>query len=77
MINYLFKNVFRYILFDMSKYIPWTQEMCNEIVHIELRFLEFVPDCFKTQEMCNEAIEVDPYTLKFVPVHLRTYEMDV
>ena len=71
----LFEKTPQYILFHMLKYIPWTQEMCNEIVDIEPRFLEFVRDCFKTQEMCNEAVEVDPYTLRYVPVHLRTEEI--
>ena len=51
----LFENAFQYILFHMLKYIPWTQEMCNESVHIETRFLAFVPDRFKTQEMCKEV----------------------
>ena len=71
----LFKNTFRYILLGMLKYIPWTQEICNKVVHIEPRSLEFVPDLFKTEEMCNEAVEADPYTLRYVPVHLRTQEM--
>ena len=31
-----------------------TQEMCNEAVRMEPRFLAFVPDCFKTQEICND-----------------------
>ena len=75
MIVLLFKMVLRHILLRMVKYIPWTQGMRNELVHIEPRSLEFIPDHFKTQEMCNEAVEVDPCTLKFVPVHLRTYEI--
>ena len=71
MIN-LFKNAFRYILLRMLKYIPWSQEMCNGVVHIEPSSLAFVPDHFKTQEMCSQAVEVDPYTLRYVPFHLRT-----
>ena len=50
MIN-LFEKAFRYILFHMLKYIPWTQEICNRVIHIEPRSLAFVPDRFKTQEM--------------------------
>ena len=53
MINYLF----RYILLRMLKYIPLTQEMCNEVKHIAPRILEFIPDRFKTQGMCNETVE--------------------
>ena len=75
MIDLLFKMTSRYILLRMLKYIPWTQGMCNEVVHIEPRTLAFIPDHFKTQKKCNEAVEVDPCTLKFVPVHLRTCEM--
>ena len=52
----LFKNTFRYILLRMLKYIPWTQEMCNDVVHIEPRSLAFVTDHFKTEEMCNQAV---------------------
>ena len=75
MIVLLFKMMFRDIFLRMVKYIPWTQGMCNEVVHIEPRSLAFIPDHFKTQAMCNEAVEADPYTLKFVPLHLRTHEM--
>ena len=57
------------------KYIPWTQEMCNEVVHIEPRSLAFIPDLFKTQEMCDKSFEEGPHTLKFVPLNLRTHEM--
>ena len=75
MIVVLLKNAFWHILFDMSKYIPWTQEMCNEVVHIEPYALEFIPDHFKTQKMCNEAVEAGPCNLKFVPDHVKTQEM--
>ena len=49
--------------------------MCNEVVHIDSRSLEFIPDHFKTKEMSNEAVEADPYILKYVPVYLRTQEI--
>ena len=52
----LFKNTFWYILLRMLKYIPWTQEICKEVVHIEPRSLAFVPDYFKSEEMCNQAV---------------------
>ena len=74
MIN-LFKNTFRYILLRMLKYIPLTQEMWNEAVCREPRFLAFVSDHLKTGGMCIKGVEVDPYTLKYVPVHHRTQEM--
>ena len=53
----LFKNIFWYILLRMLKYIPWTQEITKEVVHIEPRSLAFVPDRFKTQKMCIMAVE--------------------
>ena len=71
MIN-LFKNALWHI---MLEYVPWIQEICNKVVHMEPRCLEFVPNHFKTQRMCNEAIEVDPYTLRHVPDHLKTQRM--
>ena len=74
MIN-LFKNTFRYILLRMLKYIPWTQEMCSEVVQIEPWSLAFVPGHFKTQEMCSQAVEKDSHTPRYAPVHLRTQEM--
>ena len=77
MIVLLLKIVFRDVFLRMVKYIPLTQGMCNEVVHIEPRSLEFIPNHFKTQEMCDKAVEVDPYTLKFVPVYLRMGEMSV
>ena len=75
MISSLLKIPFWYILFDLSKYIPWAQEMCNEVVHIESQSLEFIPDHFKTQDMCSEAVEAAPCTLWYVPVHFRMQEM--
>ena len=75
MIRLLLKNTFPYILFHMSKYIPWTQEMCNEVVQIEPYALEFVTDHFKTQEMCNKVIKADLYTLRYVPDNLKAHEM--
>ena len=75
MIVLLFKMILRYISLRMVKYIPWTQGMCDEVVHTEPRYLAFIPDHFKTQEVCNEAVEADPYTLELVPLHLKTYEM--
>ena len=71
----MLKNTFLYILLSLLEHIPSTQEMCNEVVHIEPRSMEFIPDHFKTQEMCNEAVEVDPYILRYVSVHLKTEEM--
>ena len=58
MINLLLKNIF----LRMVKYITWTQEMCNQVVHIGPRFLTFIPEHFKTQEMCSKAVEEDPHT---------------
>ena len=72
----LLKNVCRYILFHMSKYVPWTQEMCNDEMRAEalvkyLLPLAFVPDQNKTQKMCEKAVEKGSYNLKFVPESLR------
>ena len=61
MIDYLFKNVIRYLLLE---YVPWTQEMWG-----------WAPDRFKTQEMCNKAVEKDPWALRFLPDHLKTQKM--
>ena len=72
MIDLLFKIIFRDIFLRMVKYIPWTQRMCNEVVHTEPRSLAFITDHFKTQE---RPVEEDLHTLKFIPVHLRTHEM--
>ena len=75
MTELLFKMMLRDIFLDIVKYIPWTQGMCNEVVHIKQRSSAFLPDHFKAQEMWNEAVEADPYTLKCVPVHIRMAEM--
>ena len=75
MIKLLPEMMFQNIFLCMVKYIPWTQGMCNEIVHIKQRSLAFVPDNFKTQEMYSKVVENEPYTLKFVPVHLKTAGM--
>ena len=75
MINLLLGIMFWDNFLHMVKYIPWTQGMCNEVVHIEPRSFAFVSDRFKTQIMCNEAVKVDSHTLKFVPVYLRTAGM--
>ena len=75
MISLLLKMMFSDIFLSMVKYIPWTQEMCNEVVHIEPHSLAFIPDLFKTEEMCNKAVGVNLYTLKFIPVCLRTAEI--
>ena len=53
MINYLFKNGLQQVILE---YVPWTQRMCKEIVHIEPRFLAIVPDRFKAEEMRNKAV---------------------
>ena len=68
MIVLLFKTMLQHISLRVVKYIPWTQGMCNEVIHTEPRSLAFIPDHFKTQSMCDEAVEADPYMLKFVPV---------
>ena len=52
-----------------------TQEMCDEVVHIEPRSLEFVLDRFKTQEMCIEAVRREPYTLDHLPDHFKMQKM--
>ena len=75
MIKLLPEMMFQNIFLCMVKYIPWTQGMCNEIVHIKQSSLAFVPDNFKTQEMYSKVVENEPYTLKFVPVHLKTAGM--
>ena len=69
------KNVCWYILFRMSEYIPWTQEMFNEVVRREPNALELIPDRFKMQEISNEVVEENPYTLWHVPDPLITQEM--
>ena len=81
----LFKNVSWCImqgigtaLLLMLKSIPdhlKTQEMCNDIMRINLAERFFLPDCFKTQEMCNEALTRNPYTLRFVPDHFKGHGM--
>ena len=75
MIVLLLKMIFRDIFLRMVKYIPWIQEMCNEVVHMEPRFLAFIHDLFKTQKMCDNSVEENPHTLKFVPLNLRMHEM--
>ena len=75
MISLLLKMMFWDIFLSMVKYIPWTQEMCNEAVHIEPRSLAFIPDLFKTEEMRNKAVGVNLYTLKFIPFCHRTAEI--
>ena len=44
-----------------------TQEMWNEKVEIEPRFLTLVPDRLKTQGMCDNAVQNRPWLLKYVP----------
>ena len=48
MINLLLKMMFRNNFLRMVKYIPWTQGMCNEVVHIEPRSSAYISDHFKT-----------------------------
>ena len=71
----LFKKAFGYILLHMLKYVSGMQEMCDEEVCSDPRFLPFVPDCFKTPGICNEAVHRKPYTPWYVPDHLRTQKM--
>ena len=52
-----------------------TQEMCNETVHIESRYLTLVPNILKTEGMCDKAVSRDAYTLKSVPDHFMTQKM--
>ena len=47
MIVLLFKTTLQHISFRMVKYIPWTQGMCNEVIHTEPRSLAFIPDHLK------------------------------
>ena len=49
--------------------------MCIEAVEVDLSFLQFAPDHFKTQEMYNGVVEVDPWQLKDVPDHFKTQKM--
>ena len=51
MIVLVFKMMLRDIFLHMVKYIPWTQGMCNEVVHTEPRSLASVPDHFKTENV--------------------------
>ena len=67
MIDLLFKMMFLDTLLCLVKYIPWTQEMCNKLVHIEPHSLAFIPDHFKRQEMCNEAMRENPAVFFLVP----------
>ena len=60
----LFKKAFGYILLDMLKYVSGMQEMCDEEVRSDPRFLPFFPDCFRT-----------PWSLKYVPDWLKTQGM--
>ena len=52
-----------------------TQEMCNEVVHMEPCMLEEVPNCFKTRSMCEGAVEKIPSVLSHVPDYFKTPEM--
>ena len=63
-----------HVLGSILKYIPGVQEARNEEVSRDPRFLEFLPDHFKTQEMCIKALEVNPWLLKYVPDNLKTRE---
>ena len=71
----LLKSLCQYILFRMSEYIPWTQGMYNETVHIEPHFLAFIPDYLRTREMWNEVVRREPYTLQYIPDHFITQGM--
>ena len=55
---------------NCRRYVPdhlSTQKMCEEIIHVRLKYLFLIPDCFKTQEMCIRALKVDPWQLNNVP----------
>ena len=75
MIVLLFKMILQHILLSMVKYIPWTQEMCDEAVDMEPCSLAYVPDHCKKQGMCERALEKFPRALEFVPGHFKTQEM--
>ena len=75
MIVLLFKMILQHISLSMVKYIPWTQGMCEEAVHMEPYWLGYVPDHFKTQEMCEKAVEKFPQALEFVSDHFKTQVM--
>ena len=51
---------------DISQYV---KDLLN------IWFLRFVPDQFKTQEICNRAVQSDPWVLRYVPDQFKTQEM--
>ena len=59
----------------MSKYIPWTQEMCNEVVHIEPYAPEFILERFKTQDLYT-LIEEKDATLALFTDDLQNHEYE-
>ena len=83
----LFKNVFRYILFPIMKYVPGVQEAYDEAVDHRLRLLLgrclflmssglfFIPDDLKTQDMWNEEVNIEPRSLALVSDCVKTQEM--
>ena len=71
----LFKMILQHISLSMVKYIPWTQGVCDEAVHMEPCSLAYVPDHFKTQGMYERAVEKFPRALEFVPGHFKTQEI--
>ena len=83
----LLKNTFRYILFQMLKYIPGAQKAYDEAVAYYFRLLLerclppnssglfFIPDNIKTQKMCERVVEDEPRSLALVPDRLKTQEI--
>ena len=49
-----------------------TQELCNEVVHMEPNLLVYFLEHLKIQKMYNEAVRREPYTLRFISDHLKT-----
>ena len=70
----LFKNVFWYIIQEMShKKIPsgWfaffiPNRFKTQKVVCSPSMLGYIPDQYKTHEMCNKAVEKDPSSLELV-----------
>ena len=49
--------------------------MCIKVVEEDPKWLNDVPNKFKTQEIYYKAVCVDPSYLEFIPIHCKTQEM--
>ena len=62
-----FDTILRDIFWYTLEYILGFQE----------KFIEYIPNDYKTQEMCNKAVKAGPCLLKFVPACFRAYCLKV